>query len=473
MCQLNSIILNPFAGSTRDLNSDLESLSSQENIPEMFNDQEFNVSFDEVQIAHDDMPMVDEELPHDIPELPQEHLLLQGDDDDHVAGEGEMTYKEFVKGFIQIYLTNGSVSKNAATKFWKLIQNFLSVLKKSLPSSVRGLLQFHSFQAELDVYMKILPKMFTDYILLEKGLPDSQENYTRLPGLESFPASEYPPSRYKLLNELTYVHVKDLIEFMSHYHEDKNLYGRDVNLGWDLVPVAKSNSFSLSTIAMALRECHRKPLPLRTSKSYVKSRDFYTTDELLRPVIQELNEGRHNVYTVVADKPCRDKILNHKNHKADYPCEKCPYKAYKLPIKRMNHRRGRLEHTTINKYPYKPGVECYTDAIIRDLIVNTPAGHDDQKGFIGYSCIVELENFDLWKQISLDSMHLTALGMTKKKVGMTYSISHDSISTKELAFARLPVELFNRAMLKQRTPSDFNRRARSMDFANFKAEGEF
>ena len=90
-------------------------------------------------------------------------------------------------------------------------------------------------------------------------------------------------------------------------------------------------------------------------------------------------------------------------------------------------------------------------------------------GFKGKSALFNLGNFNFVKQVPLDYMHLLCLGVTKRMFGQTYNIDHSTIQTKRIKVKRLPIASWNDVIMRQRQPSDLNRRSRIMDYKNMKA----
>ena len=220
-----------------------------------------------------------------------------------------MSYDQFKNEFLSRYLINGNVSKNAARTFWSLFRQYLTSLKAELPSQIRANMPLRGFDKELEEFTSDLPKVKMDFAI-EDTHKDS-DNIIKLIGVDKFPLGEYPRSRYKLVHEMTYSSVQEVLQYQAKFHQDQSTMGRNVYMGWDDVPENGSNSVSISTVSMSIKECNLKPLPVRSSKTFKKidGKPYLSTDELLGPVIDELNEGRHNVISWISDKPVINSIL--------------------------------------------------------------------------------------------------------------------------------------------------------------------
>ena len=169
----------------------------------------------------------------------------------------------------------------------------------------------------------------------------------------------------------------------------------------------------------------------------------------------------------------RDKILNHKNHIANHPCDKCDIAGTRLVVKPApvdefgNQTRPAVK---FNFFPWTPGVTEHHDGKVRDLMTNPEYSQEERLGFKGWSCVLRLNNFDLVKNIPCDPMHQLYLGTTKRMFGQTFKINHPSIPLKRLLIRRgLRIDQYNEVTCRQKQPSEMNRRARDIDFCNYKA----
>ena len=93
---------------------------------------------------------------------------------------------------------------------------------------------------------------------------------------------------------------------------------------------------------------------------------------------------------------------------------------------------------------------------------------DEAKGIKGKSPLLELDYFDFVLSVPAEYLHLICIGVTKRLVELTFDVGENRprASTRKLSSA----VAFNSLMLVIKTPMEFPRRARKLDFAVMKGQ---
>ena len=194
------------------------------------------------------------------------------------------------------------MSKKAGKRIWTLVTKLVNQLQEHLDSYVSGRIYLSSFEKEVDDFLKDLPPIYTDYVLRDLRPETPDREVITVPRQTSFDVTKYPHDRFKLMHECTYSPLQEVINFLAKCHVGQRCQGQDLVFGYDDVPEAKSTSHKLSVIAVALKCCKRKPVALKTSKVYKDGSSYATFDALFDPIINEINEGQHNVIKICSDK---------------------------------------------------------------------------------------------------------------------------------------------------------------------------
>ena len=267
----------------RSRSSSIDSLaSSGPSIPDLPVEDPFILQLDDIE--------VDEAPPHN------DHEVDHEDQVDHEDGDVEdreiYNAQDFTEEYMSMFICSGSMTKNCARRVWNMVRKLIAPIEKHLPPYLTG--------AEVEAFVNGTPRVYTDY-LLEDLSDNSMVTLTRK---EKFELKKYPPHQFKLHHEVSYSTITDVIEFLNQFHDDKRIRGREIILGWDDVQENKSQSYKLSVFAMALSNCKRKPVALKTSKAYVKG-DYSRFDSLFESIKDEIVEGNHTLKALVCDKVVR------------------------------------------------------------------------------------------------------------------------------------------------------------------------
>ena len=93
---------------------------------------------------------------------------------------------------------------------------------------------------------------------------------------------------------------------------------------------------------------------------------------------------------------------------------------------------------------------------------------DEKKGIVGKSPFLDLDYFDLVRDIPAEYLHGGCIGVVKRLVSLTFNvgITRPRVTKRKLT----PTSVFNYLMSKIKGTREFSRRARTLDFSVFKAQ---
>ena len=293
-----------------------------------------------------------------------------------------------------------------------------------------------------------------------------------------------------------------------------------VQISADGVSESKSGSVSMDIYSSKFRKC-RYVYPNRIVRPIKK--EYIDNNEQLRRVLYDLNENDTIIDHVVADNPKRSNMKRCLCHSAMYPCEYCVAKGVKFYYKKpkndspadnskklVKEKISRLEKLTDSEskktvillkeilkdldsgdkkgrnmtvWPSSTAnKELRTTESIREIVTlienqeaadneegdYDPLTRDDLKGVIGRSLFLDIENFDMVNDIPPEYMHLGCLGVVKRLTELTFNVGlNRSRNTKRKLSS---TKHFNFLMSNTKSPGDFSRRCRNLDFSVYKAE---
>lgn len=105
---------------------------------------------------------------------------------------------------------------------------------------------------------------------------------------------------------------------------------------------------------------------------------------------------------------------------------------------------------------------------MRKLEADEPLSKDECKGIVGRSPFLDLEYFDIVRDIPTEYLHYLCIGVVKRMVTLTFNVgvSRPPITTRRLT----PTYEFNVRMSKMKVPRESSRRARTLDFSVYKGQ---
>ena len=249
---------------------------------------------------------------------------------------------------------------------------------------------------------------------------------------------------------------------------DRKMLGRPcsdhVILSIDDVPQDKSSGQSITVLSMRFRGC-RCIFPVAIYKPTKYPKKQMTTRDIVMPAVKNILRNGLTIDFFVADAPFRAKLRAMVNHSGYYACDYCEAKGrhigkVKYPasfLKRPKFRDPDEHRILVER------LEAGELSLQRDK--------DELKGIKGRSCLLDIPGFDIVNGVPSDWMHLCAEGLFERTFELSMKV-YEGKDKNKYCFRndRVPIEIFNQECIYVRGPSDFSRRVRAMDYANFKAQ---
>ena len=311
--------------------------------------------------------------------------------------------------------------------------------------------------------LKNIPQPRLDVYVRDLTVPTGQDDIVQHCGLLKYPKKKFKNRRrYKPVMVRTYFKIEDIIRVATSLHRPASKHPEfdptRIVLSFDGVPESKSGSVvtSLDVVSVRFRGC-RSIYPIVvlkvTDKLYHK-----TPEEVLGPIVDEILSLGLQLEFFIADAPARAFIRCQKQHSGNLSCDLCL--AY-----------GKKMRKTGLYFPHD-GVSCQLRTMpgLQIIMANldewiTHSNKDRLCGYKGRSPLLRLPDFDIIADISIEYMHLLALGVFKKMFLLSTKSRHNQSY-------RVPLkkggEFVAKWVPKQRLPACFPRRARA-DFAHYKA----
>ena len=404
------------------------------------------------------------------------------DSDSDDDGLPYMTGNALEKALINAHNRHPGTSNAVLKDIWAEVMKFEETILKYLPSGMAAKRKIRSYYRANKRLRKGLPQVYMNFILRDKNISDDPDDYIHVCKQTKYPKGQYPPKRYALINVTAFISIADAMRFIRRNHTSVPEKGAEVILSGDDVPESKSSKRSLTVIAIAAKECFRKPLPVLVTVSPRKNK-YLTANALLTGIIEELNELEHRVVHFVADKPFRSHVSLQKQHNAYYACELCTIRGVYYnpnsdgadtdilePRKQSGGRGGKMI------YPPDASASMKTHDMILDIMRKIEDGEriveDDRNlGYRGMSPLMKLREFDITKSLLPDYMHLVALGLVKKLFGLSFKTEVPGLRSYHLKTTRLNImESINSFLEELPVPQEFNRKPRPVEYAALKAE---
>ena len=230
----------------------------------------------------------------------------------------------------------------------------------------------------------------------------------------------------------------------------------------DGVSECRSNSVSIdvySTRMIGCKQVYPHLLVRPLSKTYKDETDH------LRMLLDDIKENPFNVKHFVADNLKHAVAKNVLNHASLYPCEYCFQKG-------TRYKHGSNCRSKIVWPASSCNGEPRTTAKIKEIIDKIEADpnmpHDEKKGIVGNTPLMELPNFDVVKNSPAEYMHSVCSGVVKRMIELTFSVgANRPRQTKRKLSSTIE---FNLCMLATKVPRESSRRSRELDLAVMKAQ---
>ena len=187
----------------------------------------------------------------------------------------------------------------------------------------------------------------------------------------------------------------------------------------------------------------------------------------LKRFLDDIKTTNKTITNFVGDNPKRAMVNNVLSHSSWHPCEYCFARGVPCQITTAQNKRK----TKITWPASTANGEPRTRQKIEEILDNLDyLSHAEKKGIVGRSLMLNLPNYNVVRDSPAEYLHSCCLGLVKRTVELTFSVGENRprITKRKLS---IPMD-FNILMRMIKTPKEFPRRARDLDFAVFKG-GEF
>ena len=299
-----------------------------------------------------------------------------------------------------------------------------------------------------------------------------------------------------------------------HSEKCSNFEERKIQLSCDGVHENKSTQVSIDVYSLSFKNCkqiypHKLVRPLGRFKPDSKIN--------LREVLDDINENELRITQYVGDNPKRADAKCVLCHSSWYPCEYCYAKGKKIEITKNNIARKKIsdqiasvqekitecennptnpdsQEKIVNLSSLKNGLlkslnalnrksnilwpsstmnaehrsRASIEEILQKIENNEELSIDERKGIVQRSVLFDLPYFNFVYDVPAEYLHSGCLGLIKRLTELTFNVgtNRQRVTTRKLS----PTTQFNKLMSNTKSFKESSRRARSLDFAVFKAQ---
>lgn len=241
----------------------------------------------------------------------------------------------------------------------------------------------------------------------------------------------------------------------------RNADSTGAQISCDGVKECHSTSVSLDVYSLKMNNC-KCIYPTRIIRPLNKYKGI-DNDQQLKLFLEDVFENEINILQYIADSIKRSNAKKSLGHASYFPCEYCFAKGVPTPAKSKNGKnvtRVTWPASTCNGEPR-------TQEKIQDIIDNfDELRPEERKGILGQSLLTDIPNFDIVRDVPAEYLHSTCLGVTKRMCELTFNVGEARPRTTNRKLSD-PSD-FNALMTLIKSPREFPRRARDLDFSVFK-----
>ena len=205
---------------------------------------------------------------------------------------------------------------------------------------------------------------------------------------------------------------------------------------------------------------------MRIVRPLGRYRGLDNQDQLKR-FLDDVKTTNKKIINFVGDNPKRAMVNNVLSHSSWHPCEYCFARGVPCLYTTAQNRR-----TTKITWPASTANgEPRTREKIEEILDNIEnLSQKEKKGIVGRSLMLDIPNYNVVRDSPAEYLHSCCLGVVKRTVELTFSVGENRPRTTTRKLSN--PHSFNLLMRMIKTPREFPRRARDLDFAVFKG-GEF
>jgi hypothetical protein len=254
-----------------------------------------------------------------------------------------------------------------------------------------------------NVMRELIPTPLMDYFFQD---PNDMTKEIHVMNREKFPKSEYPPSEFKLLGQITKLRITDIVNVHAR-HVVHNEIDPHVIISIDGVNETKSTSRSLRIVSMKFRNCYEVyPCIIFRPEVFQKKRLSPYFNAHLEVFLEECIAAGLHPYKAILDAPERAACRGQKQHGAYYSCDVCLANPdnYQSPGTQKYKRVFRPHHANAEQRTHANTIIWAQQSLEEGRHVF---------GITGQSVFSIIPDFDLIKDIPPEPMHLMDTGFMK------------------------------------------------------------
>ena len=312
-----------------------------------------------------------------------------------------------------------------------------------------------------------------------------------------------------------YLQARDIISIHESQCSSFDTERKKLQLSSDGVSESLSTSVSLDVYSVKFEKC-KTIYPIRIVKTIKKH--SVNENEHLKYVVNDLYENGCKITQYVADNKKRSTARDSLCHSSWFPCEYCFSKGTKMVTnsrdiekkkeslkiqkeliaekivnvtqisganssqvvklknlaKKLDAEEKKLQprksHIVWPKSTFRgpPRTRQEIMDIIEKIENDQVMTKDEMKGIVGRSVFIDLPNFNFVNDIPVEYLHCGCLGVVKRCVELTFKVGENRprITKRKLS---LPSQ-FNVQIFIIKSPREFNRRIRELDFCVYKGQ---
>ncbi len=331
------------------------------------------------------------------------------------------------------------VSDNAFSALWDGFRKVLPALNgKALPSA----------RTVKRSVLRDVPTMKVDVAYLDLETKERRELF----GLSQVPRKTYQDrERFAPVYEIWRVDLEDVVAFHRGLHDDAE---GELILNIDGVPIGRTGR-SQTVVSVKFKSC-RNVYQVTNAIPFgeTKSKELSVTT-LIGDVLRSIAQLDLTLMFICADAPMRAFLRNQKAHTASLGCDYC--------FGRASHRSRPIWGPSTLKSESRTTARLKEDyeRVAKKEITFADFGYKGRSEILNV-----LPDFDVIDKVPVDPMHLLFLGVCRSLFELLFAVGENR--PRKLSTPRQSTKKLDYALGQLKVPSEMPRRARAMDYKNWK-----
>ena len=332
------------------------------------------------------------------------------------------------------------ISDFAANDLWNL-------MKSVVPQEQRNSMK--CFKTVRNRHYKVLPPIFMD-IEFEDSCTGEVKTLSKK---EVFPKKLFQKNpHWRLKSVVTYVRIKGILKILYYIHPE--LKGKQLHaiLSDDGVPESKSRARSVDILSIKFEECSIV-FPIKVVRC--EKNEYIPPSRTWPMFIDELKALGITVEDFCADAKKRCEVLCQKQFNG---FSSCPY-CYSV---------GETRGGSTVVFPAETwNADLRTDEDVRSIMENLEKlTLPERHGYWGKSPLLQIENFDICRQVPCEYLHLVCLGVVRSLLRWSLDLPVPNGTRRDINIRTKKLE---KELRRIKLPSEFSRRIRgTLDVKNLK-----